>query len=63
MVKKIADEHGARVRIGNLSGSPSGNIDAPADGKAGGAQVSLSFSNLAAAPSADPTQPAPAQAH
>jgi len=55
VVKKIADEHGARIRIGN--------IEAPTDGKAGGAQVSLSFSNLAAAPSADPTQPAPAQAH
>jgi nitrogen fixation/metabolism regulation signal transduction histidine kinase len=58
VVKKIADEHGARVRIGNRSG---------AEGLGGsgvaGAQVSLSFSNLAAAPSADPTQPAAAQAH
>ena len=43
VVKKIADEHGARVRIGNRS--------AAADGlPASGAQVSLSFSNLAAAP-------------
>ena len=43
VVKKIADEHGARVRIGNR--------DAPAGQSAGmiGAQVSLSFSNLAAA--------------
>jgi nitrogen fixation/metabolism regulation signal transduction histidine kinase len=55
VVKKIADEHGARVRIGNR-----GNADEPG---AAGAQVSLSFSNLAAAPNADPTQPAPAQAH
>ncbi|MES2957266.1 MAG: ATP-binding protein [Pseudomonadota bacterium] len=55
VVKKIADEHGARVRIGNRSGA--------AEGSPAGAQVSLSFSNLAAAPSVDPTQPAPAQAH
>jgi nitrogen fixation/metabolism regulation signal transduction histidine kinase len=55
VVKKIADEHGARVRIGNRS--------AAAEGSPAGAQVSLSFSNLAAAPSVDPTQPAPAQAH
>ncbi|MBQ0933922.1 sensor histidine kinase [Ideonella paludis] len=42
VVKKIADEHGARVRIGNL---------APTDGSealAGGAQVSLSFSSFTA---------------
>jgi len=55
VVKKIADEHGARVRIGNRSVDDGGG---PA-----GAQVSISFSNLAAAPSADPTQPAAAQAH
>jgi nitrogen fixation/metabolism regulation signal transduction histidine kinase len=55
VVKKIADEHGARVRIGNVSG-----VGRP---EATGAQVSLSFSNLAAAPSADPTQPAAQQAH
>ena len=55
VVKKIADEHGARVRIGNR---------ASADGQgAAGAQVSLSFSKLAAAPSADTTQPAVPQAH
>ncbi len=43
VVKKIADEHGARVRIGNRE---------PAQGQPGGAtgaQVSLSFSNLAPA--------------
>jgi len=44
VVKKIADEHGARVRLGNRGGEAS----------ATGAQVSLSFSNLAAAPIADP---------
>jgi nitrogen fixation/metabolism regulation signal transduction histidine kinase len=54
VVKKIADEHGARVRIGNVAG---GEGRQPA-----GAQVSLSFSNLAAAPSADPDQPAARQA-
>ena len=55
VVKKIADEHGARVRIGNV-GAAEGSGPA-------GAQVSLSFSNLATAPSADPTQPAAPQAH
>ena len=55
VVKKIADEHGARVRIGN-AGAAEGSGPA-------GAQVSLSFSNLATAPSADPTQPAAPQAH
>jgi nitrogen fixation/metabolism regulation signal transduction histidine kinase len=58
VVKKIADEHGARVRIGNRSATEALGASA-----AVGAQVSLSFSNLAAAPSADPTQPAAAQAH
>jgi len=46
VVKKIADEHGARIRIANL-GAP---IDAAGDaapGPARGAQVSLSFSKLA----------------
>jgi nitrogen fixation/metabolism regulation signal transduction histidine kinase len=55
VVKKIADEHGARVRIGNR-----GSGDGPG---AAGAQVSLSFSNLAAAPSVDTLQPAKPQAH
>ncbi len=58
VVKKIADEHGARVRIGN-----SNLEEARSGGGPGGAQVSLSFSNLAAAPSADPTQLAAPQAH
>ncbi len=55
VVKKIADEHGARVRIGNRGGAD--------EAAPGGAQVSLSFSNLAAAPSAEPTQPATPQVH
>ena len=44
VVKKIADEHGARIRIANL-----GTVgdDAAAPGVRG-AQVSLSFSKLAA---------------
>jgi len=48
VVKKIADEHGARVRIANLGGA-----DADADGQnapaTAGAQVSLSFSKFAPA--------------
>ena len=46
VVKKIADEHGARIRIANL-GAPA---DAPGDAVAGvarGAHVSISFSKLA----------------
>ncbi len=46
VVKKIADEHGARVRIANLGASADGASDA-APGSARGAQVSLSFSKLA----------------
>ncbi len=46
VVKKIADEHGARVRIANL-----GADDAAQSGGSGkGAQVSLSFSRLASPP-------------
>ncbi len=44
VVKKIADEHGARVRIANLGQAGSGGAQA---GPAHGAQVSLSFSKLA----------------
>jgi nitrogen fixation/metabolism regulation signal transduction histidine kinase len=44
VVKKIADEHGARVRIANL-GEAAGSTGAPATPR--GAQVSLSFSKLA----------------
>jgi len=46
VVKKIADEHGARVRIANLGASPDAAGNAVAD-SARGAQVSLSFSKLA----------------
>ena len=44
VVKKIAEEHGARVRIGNVEGDRNGATE--------GARVSLSFSNLAPAPAA-----------
>ena len=59
VVKKIADEHGARVRIGNRAAAAAvaGGTDAdPANAWAqGGAQVSISFSNLAPARSAEST--------
>ncbi|NRF66196.1 HAMP domain-containing protein [Aquincola sp. S2] len=68
VVKKIADEHGARVRIANLhaagdaaaeatlSGVPAGAAAGTADeGPVSGAQVSLSFSRFAPAPSAPPS--------
>jgi nitrogen fixation/metabolism regulation signal transduction histidine kinase len=45
VVKKIADEHGARVRVANIGETP-GADGAPATAR--GAQVSLSFSKLAA---------------
>ena len=48
VVKKIADEHGARVRIVNLH--PEGQNEGPAIG----AQVSLSFSRFALAPTPVP---------
>jgi len=53
VVKKIADEHGARVRIANL------HHDTDPEGPVTGAQVSLSFSRLAPAAPPD-SQPAPA---
>ncbi len=46
VVRKIADEHGARVRIGNL------RAGGAAEGPVVGAQVSLSFSRLVSAPGA-----------
>jgi nitrogen fixation/metabolism regulation signal transduction histidine kinase len=46
VVKKIADEHGARIRIANLGTLGEGGSDAGA-GSVVGAQVSLSFSKLA----------------
>jgi nitrogen fixation/metabolism regulation signal transduction histidine kinase len=48
VVKKIADEHGARIRIANL-GAPVDAAGDAAPGPARGAQVSLSFSKLAEA--------------
>jgi len=48
VVKKIADEHGARVRIANLGAPPDAAGNAVPD-SARGAQVSLSFSKLATA--------------
>jgi nitrogen fixation/metabolism regulation signal transduction histidine kinase len=45
VVKKIADEHGARVRVVNLH---TGNQP---EGPVTGARVSISFSNFAVAPS------------
>jgi nitrogen fixation/metabolism regulation signal transduction histidine kinase len=44
VVKKIADEHGARARLSNLGQTVTGSSEA---GAAHGAQVSLSFSKLA----------------
>jgi nitrogen fixation/metabolism regulation signal transduction histidine kinase len=46
VVRKIADEHGARVRLGNLRQSDA------SDGAVVGAQVSLSFSRLSPTPPA-----------
>ena len=51
VVKKIADEHGARVRIVNL-GDSDGPARAAAASTPRGAQVSLSFSKLAPVPRA-----------
>jgi nitrogen fixation/metabolism regulation signal transduction histidine kinase len=49
VVKKIAEEHGARVRIGNLRDDDATESGAPASQPTSGAQVSLSFSRLAPA--------------
>jgi nitrogen fixation/metabolism regulation signal transduction histidine kinase len=61
VVKKIADEHGARIRIANLGGGEE------RDGEAGeaprGAQVSLSFSKLAPARSSGAAEMAQARSH
>jgi nitrogen fixation/metabolism regulation signal transduction histidine kinase len=66
VVKKIADEHGARVRIVNLHAE--GDSAPEGSGPVTGAQVSLSFSRFAPAPSAFPPSaagaaPAAGQAH
>jgi signal transduction histidine kinase len=56
VVKKIADEHAARVRIANVLAT---RTETPgAEPQAGGAQVSLSFSKLAPPGSATPPPPA-----
>ena len=51
VVKKIADEHGARIALRNLHAAPHAGSppDAAPEGAVIGAQVSLSFSNLASA--------------
>ncbi len=56
VVKKIADEHGARVRIANLPSAAAGDAGEPG---IAGAQVSLSFSKLAP----DPAAPSDAASH
>jgi nitrogen fixation/metabolism regulation signal transduction histidine kinase len=53
VVKKIADEHAARVRLGNLPADPS------LGGHAGGAQVSISFSKLSTVDPAAAAAPRP----
>lgn len=59
VVKKIADEHGARVRITNLPPRAEAAAGAsPGDGGAGGAQVSLSFSKFVPADGAPPASQA-----
>jgi len=60
VVKKIADEHGARVRIVNRRNPPPDGAPAGSepDGPVLGAQVSISFSRFA--PTAQPTGQTPA---
>ncbi|HJW12232.1 MAG TPA: ATP-binding protein, partial [Albitalea sp.] len=53
VVKKIADEHGARLRIANLPGERSAGAEAEPAPR--GAQVSLSFSKFAPTDSASDT--------
>jgi nitrogen fixation/metabolism regulation signal transduction histidine kinase len=49
VVKKIADEHGARVRIANLGAADGASVAAGIGGIVRGAQVSLSFARFAPA--------------
>jgi len=56
VVKKIADEHGARIRIANLGGG--NGIEGEAGAAPRGAQVSLSFSKLAPAQHAEAVETA-----
>jgi len=60
VVKKIADEHGARIRIANLPARGPAAPDTPP--AAGGAQVSLSFSKFVPADSAATASQAAASA-
>jgi len=53
VVKKIADEHGARLRVVNV------HADEQPDAPVTGARVSLSFSNFAPAPAPPATQDVP----
>ena len=65
VVKKIADEHGARVRIANVGDDPergAGDEGAIGPSGSGGAQVSLSFSKFASAQSS-PAVAADVRAH
>ena len=57
VVKKIADEHGARVRLTNLHGAE--NAGSEGSPSVTGAQVSLSFSKLATAADAGNTRSSP----
>jgi nitrogen fixation/metabolism regulation signal transduction histidine kinase len=57
VVKKIADEHGARIRLANLHGPDS--IGSEGSPSVTGAQVSLSFSKLAAVADAGNTRSSP----
>ena len=57
VVKKIADEHGARIRLGNLHGAE--NAASEGSPSVTGAQVSLSFSKLATAADAGITRSSP----
>ncbi len=62
VVKKIADEHGARVRIASLHAEPATPQQEGADaGAVIGAQVSLSFSRFAMSNALPPATPTPAQ--
>jgi nitrogen fixation/metabolism regulation signal transduction histidine kinase len=61
VVKKIADEHGARVRIANLGSGPDTPGEPPGGEASHGAQVSISFSKLAP-PSSTPAAAASTQA-
>lgn len=56
VVKKIADEHGARIRLSNLT------YTGPGGAEVAGAQVSISFSKFAPADSLAAVSPAPPEA-